>query len=134
MKSKVTISRPSFSSGKEIISLTVKDVSSKIRFLELEIKLDDFAKILTGLSEVECDMKIRGLEFVGKKKEMKNFEFLVGVQEYSNRKESAFSIAKGLVQSGWFVREYFDSKGSFFIKDGEDWARTIIYRYVSDGE
>lgn len=46
----ITISRPSRGDGKESIVVEVRCNKSKVRFLELELDLEDFAMLMTGLS------------------------------------------------------------------------------------
>jgi len=56
MKAKITISRPSFGDGKEAICIRVTDSNSRVRILEVEVGYAEFAQIITGLGEVECDI------------------------------------------------------------------------------
>ena len=70
-KGKITISRPQFGDGRKAISITVKDVDSRVRFLDIELPLGEFAECLTGLSEVTCNIETRGLKNVGKKVSIK---------------------------------------------------------------
>ena len=129
MKGKITIGRPHYGCGKEAISIQIEDHKSGIRFLDIELPLDGFAKALTGLSFVECEFKTRSLEFIGKTKETKEIEFQIS-GGFHNRKESAVMEAAIKTPKGWICSNYFNSQNSFFLRDNEDWARTSIYRYV----
>ena len=72
MKSKLTISRPSFGDGKEAIAIHIKDELSGKTIVEVHVGYSDFAEALTGLgavpSEVERLLDSGDLEKVGKKK------------------------------------------------------------------
>ena len=61
MKGSISISRPSFGDGRQKISIQIKDIDSRVSFLDVEIDLDLFSSALTGLSEQACDFKVRGL-------------------------------------------------------------------------
>ncbi len=130
-KAKLTITRPICGDGRKVISIQVEDADAGIRFLELEVPLDNFSECLTGLSFVECDMKFRGLQNVGKKKERMPVTFqMPDHADYSNRKEVAKEIAQDQVPAGWLVSDYFDSQNSFFMKDGKEFARTNAVKWV----
>lgn len=126
----LTISRPSYGTGEKKISITVKDKDAGIRFLEIEIDYDTFAEALTGLSESDCMMTVRGLENVGKNIERKEFKFKMPDCGYHNVKDVAAQEAEKLAPEGWKVSTYFGSKDSFFEKDGERHAKTTISRWV----
>ena len=49
-KAQVTISRPSYSSDKKAIVISIDDFDSGIRVMDLEMTLEDFAECLTGLA------------------------------------------------------------------------------------
>ncbi len=130
IKTQLTIFRPQSGDGRKRILIRVEDRDSQISFLDIEIGLEDFAECLTGLSGVECEGIIRGLENVGKTKEREKFEFELPEHNYSNQKENAVKEGKRLTPEGWTLEECFSSQSSFCQKDGKTWARTDIFRYV----
>ena len=125
---KLTISRPTYGNEKRKISISVKDVNSRIRFLSVEIDLDKFSECLTGLSEVDCTIETRGLDKVGKELETRSFEF--EIPQGSNRVELAKKIASLVSPDGWAPDLYFGSKKSFFTDDGVQYARTTLRRWA----
>ena len=134
-KGKITIGRPQYSSGKECITIHIEDKSSHIAFLDIEMKLDEFARAITGLGYVECEFECRGLKNVGKLYEIKPFTFLMPEHNYSNRKEIAEKETERVTPYGWETYTYFSSQDSFVRKnieggDIEVWANTHIYRWV----
>lgn len=77
LKGHLTISRPQGprSYDNPYIRIAVRDASSRTEFLEIEVPLASFTEALTGLSEVECDMRVRDLNRVGLIKETKSLTF-----------------------------------------------------------
>ena len=130
MKGSITISRPSFGDDRQKISIQVKDKSSNVRFLEVEIDLDTFSKVLTGLSEQECELTVRDLQFVGMKKERMPFSFKMPKHDYSNRKEIANKYAENALTDGWIFNGYLGSQDSFTGSGDDIYCNSTIYRYV----
>lgn len=124
-KAQLTISRPMYGDHRKKIAIEIKDVDANIEFLELEIGLEEFAKALTGLAGAECEMQFRWLENVGKRVEIDTFEF-----ECKRDKQEAIRKVKKLCPKEWRPSTYFGSQNSFFKKDGKDFARTTIRRWV----
>jgi hypothetical protein len=129
VKVKMTITRPSYGDNKQRISITVTDNASHIQFLDLEMKLDDFACMMTGLAHVEAIGEARGLENVGKTKESKELIFELPNDTYSAR-EVAPKTCQNFADPGWTASPYFNSQNSFFKKDDKQFARTHQYRFV----
>lgn len=129
-KCSLSISRPSYGDGREKISIRVKDESSRIEFLEIEIDLVSFAKAITGLSEVKCEMVTRRLEHVGKTEEIDKLEFEIPEHTYTNREEVTLETALKLCPDSWTLDPYLGSKDSFSYKDGKEYCRVNIFRYV----
>ena len=130
MKASITISRPSFGDGRNKIVVQIKDSLSKIRFLEVEIDLDIFTAALTGLSEQECDIKVKSLELVGKKKEQKHISFNMPKHNYENRNDIAMKYAKEILKDGWLFNGYLGSKDSFTGHGDDVQCNSTIYRYI----
>ncbi len=130
MKGKLTITKNS----RNVINVTLRDEKSRIRFVTATISRTNFADALFGLSEVECDIKVKGLVNVGRKKVTKSLEFKMDLvdDDYGDvRKDRALEIARshcGYEWSVWDTR--FSSQTSFFDKDGELWARTSLYKFI----
>ena len=68
---------------------------------------------------------------IGKKHENKYFEFEIA---YSKSKEDlTLACNEALFQQGmheWEADNYYGSQNSFFSKDGKDYARVVIRRWV----
>ena len=113
------------------IQITVTDEDARVEFLQLRMTLDAFARCVTGQSMIECNLKVRGLKNVGKVYEQRPLEFQLKQRNYgNNRKSNAIKKADHLTPDGWTASHYFGSQNSFFTKNGENWARTYMYRWV----
>jgi hypothetical protein len=130
---KITISRIQSNQENYLpIKITIDDVNAVTQFLEIEMSLEDFAECLTGLAARPCVFDARGLERIGKKREMQDFIFELpdGTMFGSKTKEIATELAIKLSPIGWEVSTYFNSQNSFFKENGKEWARTHILRWV----
>jgi hypothetical protein len=130
IKGSLTISRPTCGDGRKYVSIQVKDVGSRVRFLEVEIGYADFTACLMGLSETECSLLPRGLDNVGKTKQTDSIHFKMPPSTQHNDKGVACLEAAKNTPNGWRFESYFGSQGSFYRVDGESWATTLIYRWV----
>lgn len=132
LKGNMTISRPTYGCGKEKILITLKDKKSRTRFIEVEIGYTEFTQILTGLSEVEVDFSVKGLESVGKTKVVTRRKELVPecYTPYYCHIEEISEWLQDLYGDGTtFVNTYLGSKDSFTTKDGETYVNFSTYVY-----
>jgi len=130
MKGNITISRPSYGDGRENIVISIRDRDSGERFCEVNIDYKSFTKLITGQSEIDCELNVKNLERVGKKRENDTINFPFD-ETYSNeRNELASEKAKEYTPEGWTCDNYFGSQTSFFRKDGVDYARATIRRWI----
>lgn len=130
-KGSITLSRPHWGNGKEVIQITIKDRKSRKRFLTGEIDLNTFAKMMTGLSEVDIDLELHGLEAVGKFKETMKVEAPMPKHySYHDRVKVACEAIKTVLPEGWYFEKYFGSKSSFKNVDGVEYCCTTAHRYV----
>jgi hypothetical protein len=145
LKANLTISRPSSSRASDdpFIRIVVRDSSSRTQFLEIDVPLASFAEALTGLSEVECDMKVRDLDRVGLIKESKSVSFDLtadylkkyGIHAFE-RKKIAYLMEQdpdNLFQqeNGWALSLYLGSQNSIAcLPDNAIRINTSAHRYV----
>ena len=131
MKFSLSISRNS----KDLVGIRVKCDSSRATFLELELTLEQYAQVITGLSEVEVEGVTRGLAYVGKTKivERRSVELPDGLYNYS--KEPVVEYLKEHHQEeGWIQDLYLGSQGSITLdqKTKKYTANYAVYRYVAE--
>jgi len=117
--------------------IEVEDESSGIRFLKINLSAEQFMTCFGRLANVECDIDVRGLDLIGKTRETGKHEFKIPAELYNRRykerdyfDKTAQELAQSQLTDGWIADSYFGSHGSFFQKDGEQWARVTIRRWV----
>lgn len=131
MKFNLSISKNS----KDLVGIRVKCESSRTTFLELELTLEQYAQVITGLSEVEVEGVTRGLAYVGKTKigERRSVELPDGLYNYT--KEPVVEYLKEHHQEeGWTQDLYLGSQNSitFDQKTKKYTANYAVYRYVAE--
>lgn len=125
MEGKITISRPSYGSGKKKIAISVKDVKSVNKFLEIEMDYADFAEALTGLSEVPISFETRGLENVGKMRVVERRSVVVP-QSYSRGHIQKY-LVDNRQEEGWLLNTYLGSQNSVQFLQG---TNTVQVNYT----
>lgn len=112
------------------LRIEVTDKEASVRFLDIELNQKQTCQALSRLGNTPCEIRVQGLDRIGKKHECKIFEFELGNVEWLKEKESAIKKVKKLCPEGWVPDLYFSSQSSFFTKDGKKCARTFIRRWV----
>ena len=123
----ITISKD----NRDNVRLSIRDEASRTTFVECSITLENYAKIITGLSEVKCDATYKNLHNVGKQKVIKQHEI---VYNGDKRNPSSEDFSKWLVEN---VEIYGDtelqftknSRDSVVLKDGKYILRYSIIIY-----
>ena len=111
-------------------TIQIMDEASRIRFVEVYLTPEQFCAALGRLADVPCEsIKVKGLSKIGRKLETKHIEFIMPDSKAYDKK-LAESIASTLLCEGWEIYDSFSSQGSFFIKDGQHYARCCIRRWV----
>lgn len=116
---------------REGTTITFYDRDANIDFASIKVVPEDMLEAMGGLGYAPCEMNVYSLDKVGKKMENKKFEFEIPDELYSSTKSyELFNLAKALVPDGWMPDSYFSSQDSFFRKDGVQYARCTIRRWV----
>lgn len=128
MKFNLSISRNS----KDLVGIRVKCDKSRITFLELELTLEEYAQVITGLSEVEVSGVVRGLQSVGKEKigEPRSVVLPKGLYNY-DKKPVVEYLEKNHQEEGWTLDLYLGSQESITHDQhtGDYTANYTVYRY-----
>lgn len=118
-------------------TIEINDDSANVNFLEIKLSPEQFMACLGRLSNVKCQLEVKGLDKVGKTHENSTFEFklpdwyvkLPYKDKAENYKQLSL-VAQNQLSDGWIAENYFGSQNSFFTKDGEEWARVTIRRWI----
>ena len=124
------ISRVSSNMEDDFISIIVEDDLSGARFLELKLGMADFARAISGLHGVGATGTVRGLDVIGLKHECRKFEFELSEGTKFRDKETARKIVQEVCPEGWEPDTGFGNQDSFYKKDGKEYAKTTIRRWV----
>lgn len=135
---KITISRPSRGDGREVITVSVKDANSRMRFLDLTLNLDDFAKAITGHAEIECEMEVKGLDKVGKVRVVEPRSKECPLPSYSGRGILGQWLKENGQEEGWTIDHYLGSQNSIGTLTDSDGCilNYYVFKYVEavDGQ
>lgn len=103
LKGKLAIVRPLGGDSGQI-NIHVEDDQAGVRFLEIVISLENFAKAITGQGGIDCNLKIRALSKVGLIREHKSMRVFVPDHAYSDREEVAGGAVRKAESDGWIGR------------------------------
>lgn len=133
LEGKITISRPQYGDGRELITLRFTDDLSRGRFLEVQVSPGDFAMAVTGASEMPCLLLVESLETVGLKKITENRSCVCPLRGY-DKAELELWLIQNAKEEGWAINPYLGSKSSCTTSpDGETVLHYSVYKYVEQG-
>jgi hypothetical protein len=118
--------------NREYTSIAIRDANANTTFCEVILTPQQLNNALSRLGYVDCKLNIGGLDKIGKKHENKIFEFPITVKDRKNNKHLQ-GIAQSLLDKeneGWIAEDYFNSQDSFFEKEGKQYARVTIRRWI----
>jgi hypothetical protein len=112
----------------DAVVIEVRDSGAGIQFLEIVMTREQYINAtMNRLADTETKSTlVRGLDKVGKRLSMKQFEFEIPV---SGDEKGAINLVQKLCPEGYVPDLSFRSQGSFFTKDGKHYARTTLRRW-----
>lgn len=127
MKFNLSISRNS----KDRVGIRVKCDTSRITFLELDLSLEEYAWITTGLSEVEVSGTTKGLEYVGKEKVVEKRSLVLPEGVYKlNKDEVVKYLEDNCQEEGWLLNTYLGSKDCIVYNGKDNYTVNYsVYKY-----
>lgn len=127
----ISISRDS----RDRINIRIEDDVSGIRFLDVNMSLQDFAFAVTGLSNQPITGELRGLEYLGKKKIMENRQVLAP-KGLSGKAEQEQWLVDNCQEKGWLLNKYLGSQTSTQYDFNEEAYKLnySVYKYVEVSE
>jgi hypothetical protein len=119
--------------NREYTEIQVEDRNASSTFITLRLTPEQLSAALSRQAFIECDVEVRNLDKVGKTMEHKEFEFILPkhLDSISHKDRSPIAeYCQSLLSDGWVADTGFASQGTFFSKDEQKWARTIIRRWI----
>lgn len=112
-------------------TIEIEDENANVRFLKITLTPKQLSAALSRQADVKCEIEVRGLEKIGKTHENRDFEFEIPNGLAGSKNESELhKLAQSLLSDGWIADRYFSSQNSFFKKNGVQYARCTIRRWV----
>lgn len=128
MNGKITISRYSSNYDMERpVRIRIEDGNSGINFIEIALTLEDFANAVTGMGYVECQFEVRGLDKIGKRREVKTE--VVKTKSYNVSKEEKLDLLKPFEVDGWIGS--LDDLGNYHNRKDDGYSVGFV-RWVED--
>lgn len=125
MNGRLSISRDS----KDVIRIRVRDNVSRREFVELSLTPEQFAMVMTGLTETPCKMEVKNLDKVGLKKE--SFSEVVhvpdgveGLGNYCHEALENYLLNTYNTEEGWSMK--FDSSNRQNVRYVEGGRECVI--------
>lgn len=114
------------------MEIELHDRDASITFAEVTLTPKQTMQAFSGLGFTGCEMSLFGLGKIGKKMENGVLEFPLpeGEKGYKMSDEELTLMAEAVLPDGWESDNHFHSQNTFFSRDGKNWARTIMRRWV----
>lgn len=122
--------------NREFTEITLHDDKASTDFARVRLTPEQLCSALSRLSQTDCEIEVFSLDRVGKKHENQTFEFEIPrkLSEYNRDNEELKKVCEKAMQNSglteWKSDHYYGSQNSFFAKDGKNFARVTIRRYV----
>jgi hypothetical protein len=115
--------------------LEIDDDDSGIRIITARLNKNQTCDVLArvGYTKMESVEFTDNSSNIGKKLELNTIVVPLGVGRYTINKEETKVIAEKYIKENygeWVLWDTFSSQGSYFSKDGIDYARASIRRWV----
>ena len=135
LEGSITISRVTSGKG-DYISISVRDETSRNRFVTAKLSLEDYGWLVSGMSEVKCKLETKGLAYVGKIRIRKDRTLTLDKTVYD--KDVCLAAIreheKDMIEAGWHLSEYLGSRDSMTNCDGRTKLKYEIFKYVEEDD
>ena len=139
LKGRISITRPSYSNGKEVICIELDDDRSHCRVIEVELGYADFTRALMGQGYIPCEFEVYpgGIKNLGKVSEVKTVS--IGFDDSPGRwvnlnEEKKNEILSNLEVDGWTFRNISSDFDNYHRrKRAEDgwYISVVMQRFVN---
>lgn len=131
MEGKISITRPSFHDGREVIAIEIYDTASRTTFCKMQIGMADFAAALTGQSQVPAQIEVRGLANVGLLKVSESRTATVSGR-FHDRKFLQQWLTENCQEDGWVIDSYLGSQRSITWSDENTILNYSVHKFVPE--
>lgn len=115
-------------------SIDIHDDEANINFVRIELTNDQLVSALSRLGNTPCErVEVVGLNKVGKKMEHKILEFEIPdryIGKWKTDQSLLERLANNACSKGWKPDHYYNSQETFFNKNGKNYCKVTIRRYV----
>ncbi len=129
MEQKILVSMGLSRTNRDEIYIYIKDEQSRTTFLEMDLSLEVFAKLVTGLHQSDIPVTVRGLEYVGKSKISENRKVIYPGSKYDSKEIIKEWLVTNCQEDGWILDDYLGSQGSIQLIDDQRWVNYRVYKY-----
>lgn len=122
-KGSVSISRNS----NDQVNIRIHDSASGTEFVDIQMTLENYALLITGLSRVEATGDVRGLDKVGKQKIIEQRSVVCPLEGWDKKIFRQWLI-ENCQEEGWELNSRLDSQTS--VNNNKDGSKTLNYSVV----
>lgn len=115
--------------GEESTKIEIRDGSSRVVFCTIDVDPINFQMALSRIAERPCEVTVKNLDKIGKKKESKSIRFELP-KDFSTDKDNLKNKAEEYVPEGWEIWNGFSSQNTIVYNDGKKFCNFTIRRYV----
>ena len=121
--------------GPDCTKIEIRDSEAAITFVRIKLTPHQLSEALSRIKDTPCEIKVNGIERVGKIHECESFEFSIPDSIETSKYCSGYrglvkDYAQKICPYGWTSDATFNSKDSFFDKEGKPWAKCTIRRWI----
>jgi len=114
-------------------TIELKDSNSAISFARIKLNVKQLCAAMGRIAYTPCEVELFGLDKVGKKLGIDRLEFEIPQKWIQGKRISNAALNQLALKAcpeGWEHDNRFGSQSSFFSKDGKEYARVTIRRWV----
>ncbi len=132
---KIKDARINFFVNDEYTTIELIDNDASVVFAKVVLTPHQLSRAFSRGAYTNCEIDVFGIEKIGKTHENKDFVFEISnIGKYNNKVDDLvlLCIAELKLQGmeEWVPDGYFSSQNSFFSKDGKNYARATIRRWI----
>lgn len=116
---------------RDIVTIRIKDDNSRQEITEVSMTLENFAMLMTGLSEVECQHETtKDVSNIGKIRVIEPRSVVAPNLGYGGKEAYEEWLSENGPEEGWNISLYLSSQKSIVYKDGGVTLNYNVYKYV----